>query len=324
VSDPRDPLDPLQAVRASCAAVAERARFVRIDAAALAGRVAAYGDAVPCAGADPAHHRLGDADATLAYVLILDAINFGSGWFPHLRKRPGLSGYFTVATCLRERFERAGPWSAAELRGLDADACAALLGQEGRPAVRPLLELFARSLRDLGGLVGERHGGRFAGVVEAAGGSAARLVTELCRMPLYRDVAQYAGFTVSFYKRAQITAADLAAAFEGEGPGRFHDLDRLTLFADNLVPHVLRRDGVLVYADALAARVDREELLPEGSPEEVEIRAVAVHAVERMVEALRARGIPATASGLDHALWSRGHTPEMKAHPRHRTRSAFY
>jgi len=43
-----------------------------------------------------------------------------------------------------------------------------------------------------------------------------------------------------------------------------------------------------------------------------------------MVEALRARGIPATASGLDHALWSRGHTPEMKAHPRHRTRSAFY
>ena len=316
--------DPLDAVRASCAAVAERARFVRIDDAALAGWVAAHGDAVPRAGPDPAHHRLGEADATLAYVLTLDAINFGSGWFPHLRKRPGLSGYFTVATCLRERFERVGPWSPAELRRMDADACAALLEQADRPAVRPLLELFARSLRDLGALVDERHGGRFAGVVEAAERSAAGLVVELCRMPLYRDVAQYAGFPVSFYKRAQLTAADLAAAFEGKGPGRFHDLERLTIFADNLVPHVLRRDGVLVYADALAARVDREELLEEGSPEEVEIRAVAVHAAERMVAALRDRGVPATASGLDHALWSRGHTPEMKAHPRHRTRSAFY
>ncbi len=40
-------------------------------------------------------------------------------------------------------------------------------------------------------------------------------------------------------------AADLAAAFRGQGPGRFRDLDRLTLFADNLVPHVLRREGVL-------------------------------------------------------------------------------
>lgn len=207
---------------------------------------------------------------------------------------------------------------------MDTDACAVLLEQEDRPEVRPLLELFARALGDLGALALERHGGRFAGIVEAAEESAAGLVAELCRMPLYRDVARYAGFQVSFYKRAQLTAADLAAAFEGKGPGRFRDLDRLTIFADNLVPHVLRREGVLVYADELAARVDREELLPEGSAEEVEIRAVAVHAAERMVDALRARGVPATASGLDHALWSRGHRPDMKAHPRHRTRSAFY
>ncbi len=38
-----------------------------------------------------------------------------------------------------------------------------------------------------------------------------------------------------FYKRAQIVASDLALA----GVARFADLDRLTIFADNLVPHVL-------------------------------------------------------------------------------------
>ena len=46
-----------------------------------------------------------------------------------------------------------------------------------------------------------------------------------------------------FYKRAQIVPNDLALA----GVAEFADLDRLTIFADNLVPHVLRVDGVLRY-----------------------------------------------------------------------------
>ena len=44
-----------------------------------------------------------------------------------------------------------------------------------------------------------------------------------------------------FYKRAQIAANDLHLA----GVVDFADIDRLTIFADNLVPHVLRLDGVL-------------------------------------------------------------------------------
>ena len=63
-----------------------------------------------------------------------------------------------------------------------------------------------------------------------------------------------------FYKRAQIVANDFALA----GIAEFDDLDRLTIFADNLVPHVLRIDGVLRYDDQLAARIDRQELLPPG------------------------------------------------------------
>ena len=42
------------------------------------------------------------------FTLTLDAINFGSGWFPTLRKRPGCSGYFTVAWALTDRFRADG------------------------------------------------------------------------------------------------------------------------------------------------------------------------------------------------------------------------
>ena len=318
--------DVLDRVREACAEVVRRARFVRIDDARLRALAAELARTpVQPSHLDPAHQGLGGADATLAYVLTLDAINFGSGWFPYLRKRDGLSGYFTLAGGLRERFSRKGPWSAAELSGLDAAELAQVFAQDARvPEVAELLGLFACALRDLGRFLAEGYGGRFAGPVEEAGGSAARLVECLARMPLYRDVEPYDGLEVPFYKRAQLTAADLAAAFRGAGPGRFRDLDRLTLFADNLVPHVLRREGVLHYDPDLARRIDAEQPIPAGSPEEVEIRASAVHAVERCVAEIACAGGSATAHGLDSLLWNRGQRPEFKAHPRHRTRTTFY
>ena len=312
------------AVRAACAQVAERARFVRIDEAGLARWVEADPELPELASADPAHLRFDDADTTLAYVVTLDAINFGSGWFPELRKRPGSSGYFTVAASLREEFARMGGWTSADLAGIDADRCAELFEQRGNDAVRELMELFARALRDLGGWLDARHRGSFARAVAAADRSAERLAESLAEMPLYRDVARHAGIDVPLYKRAQITAADLAMAFGGTGHGEFTDLAELTIFADNLVPHVLRREGVLAYDAGLAARIDRGELLPAGSPEEVEIRAVALHAVERAVRGLRARGVDASAQRLDYLLWNRGQRPEVKAHPRHRTRCPYY
>src|SRR3712207_689259 len=117
-----------------------------------------------------------------------------------------------------------------------------------------------------------------------------------------------------FYKRAQIVPSDLALA----GVARFGDLDTLTIFADNLVPHVLRCDGVLVYDDALAAHID-SELVLENAVAEREIRACAVHACVHIAARL---GVPERV--LDMWLWNRGQRPEYKARPRHRARSVFY
>ena len=315
---------PFAAVREACAEVAASAQHVAIETSALAR----YAADVPLgelgAGATSFPALGGDVEALAAYTLSLDAINFGSGWFPELAKRPGHSGYRTIEASLRERFERAGPFTARELRAIDARAVAELLGQTPpAPPIAELLELFATALRDLGELVATRTRGSFAGFVEEAGGSAAALVRNLLAMPLYRDVATHDGITVPFFKRAQLTVSDLAHALP-ESLGRFRDLAELTIFADNLVPHVLRLDGVLRFAPALVARIEAGETIASGSPEEVEIRACAVDAVEQIVAVLRPQNAAVHARDLDDWLWRRGGGLAYKARPRHRTRCPYY
>ncbi len=318
--------DLFATIRSRCAEVTRRARSVHIDDRGLA----AFADTLaasdwPEEDLDPAHHFEGDRETLLAFTLLLDAINFGSGWFPVLRKPGGLSGYRTVATACKAHFEREGAPSPGTLRSVTPAWMASLLDQDiAHPEVAELMTLFARAWRDYGDWLGERHADRHAHVVESAAGSAARLVGSLAEMPLYRDVARYDELEVPLYKRAQITVADLHRAFPGDPWGRFDDLDALTLFADNLVPHVLRCRGVLVYDPGLLARIEAGELLEVGAPEEVEIRAVAVEAVERLVRALAERGRRTTAHALDGLLWNAGQAPAIKARPRHRARGAFY
>jgi hypothetical protein len=312
-------------IRRGAAQVMKRSRSVSIDAGALEALTRSRDLLAPSAQLNPIDYYVGAPKDTAAYILTLDAINFGSGYFPYLAKRPGHSGYFTIAASLRESWETDGPWDAHQLAATSADDCARVMGQDpGVPEVAALMSLFSQSLNDLGEFLLKHFDGDPTGPIVAANRSAARLAEILIEMPLYRDVSHYAGFEVPFYKRAQLTSADLAAVFKGEGYGAFADLDRLTIFADNLVPHVLRREGVLVYAPALAARIDAGELLEAGSQEEVEIRAAAVHSAECCIGLLRRTEVKMTARQLDTALWTRGQLPALKAHPRHRTRTTNY
>jgi hypothetical protein len=284
-------------VREACAEIAGTARHVRIDEERLAAV-----DPGPPTELDRERHYLEGAPEDVAdFMLILDSINFGSGWFPTLRKRAGMSGYFTVASSLTDFWRSSGGWSVDELRALKAVDVAEVVGQE--PG-HELMTLYADALRALGRFL---DGRRALELVSSAGGSAERLASILAAGMVFFDDA-------GFWKRAQIVPNDLALA----GVAEFHDLDRLTIFADNLVPHVLRVDGALVYEPALAAHIDAGELLPPGE-EEREIRGCALHACELLAARLE---MPARL--LDVALWTKGQAPEYKAVPRHRTRTVFY
>jgi hypothetical protein len=280
-------------VRRNAREIAEQARLVSIDVERL-------GALDP--GSPPETHFLaGSAEEVAHFVLVLDSVNFGSGWFPTLRKRPGMSGYRTVESALAGFWRASGGWAPGELRALTATDLAAVLGQD---EAHELMGLYAEALRDLGDFLAGRDA---LDLVAEAEGSAERLAAMLAAgMPFFDDAG--------FWKRAQIVPNDLALA----GVAPFGDLDRLTIFADNLVPHVLRVEGVLRYDPALAGRIDAGELIPPGD-EEAEIRGCAVHACELLSERL---GMPARE--IDVALWNRGQAPEYKAIPRHRTRTVYY
>ncbi len=309
-------------VRSACAWVAGRSRSVRIEESAL--QTYAAGLPAESPPPDPTTELVeGDDETRAAFIICLDAINFGSGWWPTIRKRPGRSGYFTIAAGLTERFRERGPWSAPDLAAISTAEIAAVLGQDPD---HPLIADFSAALRDVGEHVVREHDGCFGAVIEAADGSAVSLANLLAEWRAFADVSSYEGRSIPFFKRAQIAAADVdrvgialrrnAASAESRG---LRDLDRLTAFADNLVPHVLRLDGVLRLDPGLEQRIEAGELLEHGSAEEVELRACAVHAVE-----LLSTVTPLSSAEIDGTLWNRGAGERYKSLPRPRSRNTAY
>src|SRR5215216_4177301 len=196
-------------VRTRCARVAGAARHVRIVESAIAP----YALGLP-ADSPPAPDLAPGAtdEQRAAFGLQLNAVNFGSGWFPTLRKPAGLSGFRTVEAGLRER----GPWRADELTRVDAAEAAATFG--GQDPGHPLMALFAAALRELGEHVLAHHDGSFLALARSGGGSAVALAERLAALPTWYDVSPYDGAQVPFFKRAQLAAADLH--LQGTAPAR--------------------------------------------------------------------------------------------------------
>lgn len=187
----------------------------------------------------------------------------------------------------------------------------------GQDPGHDLMPLFAWALHDLGAHIRDEADGHYSRIVEEAEGSAIALAERLSGWHCFADTSHYQGLDVPFFKRAQLGAADLEAA----GVASFFDPHQLTAFADNLVPHVLALDGVPILAPALATRIAASELLIHDSPEEIELRACGLHAVELLAAAVHHRLSPAQ---IDMVLWTRGQEPRYKTRPRPRARTTAY
>jgi hypothetical protein len=275
------------------------------------------------------YHFCGGGQDTVTYLLVLDSINFcfwsaseATKWEIEFGSRR-LSGYYALAASLTDAIESGTPLTNAEyLAQLTLDNLRQILGGNGE---LQLLEDRVRSLNELGHFLVEEFNGEASGLVEAAGGSAEKLVGLLVeRLPSFRDSAEYQDQRVYFYKRAQIFCADLHGAFKGRRWGQFRDIDRLTAFADYKLPQVLRHLGILHYDEALAEKVDRKVLLEAGTPEEIEVRANTIWAVEMIRRELSRMGRQLRAFEIDWVLWNLGQQGEFKTRPHHRTVTIFY
>jgi hypothetical protein len=185
-----------------------------------------------------------------------------------------------------------------------------------------LLDERARIWREAGATLVERYDGRFSDVFRSAGSCAAFLEMLTREFPRFDDTATYDGEAVRFWKLAQLSVWILEATLPG-GTG-FADLDRLTAFADYIVPAALRILGVTSYSDELEATIRDGRLIDAGSPWEVEIRAHTIYACDELtkrVNELRPPELQAIVPQVDARLW----VPFHRTHyPHHLTRTVFY
>ena len=90
------------------------------------------------------------------------------------------------------------------------------------------------------------------------------------------------------------------------------------------MPQLLRQVGILHYEESLAEKVDQEVLIEAGSPEEVEIRANTIWAVELIRQEFERMETTLRAFEVDWILWNQSQHAAFKVKPYHRTLTIFY
>ena len=310
--------------------VKEKSQQVTIDKQALADfskKLMKDGIEIPPWNYD--YHFFDGGQETVFYLLILDSINFcfwpkpGADKWEVQYKSESISGYYALAASLKKAIESGIPITDAHfLAELPLGKLKQILDGNGD---LQLMEARAHILNELGEFLIKEYDGEAYRLVESAENSALNLVGLLVQnLPSFRDVAEYYGTRIYFYKRAQIFVADLYGAFAGKAWGNFKDMDALTAFADYKLPQVLRHVGILQYNPSLEHTVDQGILLEAGSPEEIEIRANTIWAVELIRQELTRMGKRLRAFEIDWILWNLGQESQFKVKPYHKTVTTFY
>jgi hypothetical protein len=273
--------------------------------------------------------RAGIAD----FVLTATSINFAFTDFETRKRWEVQAGGRTFADadglhyCLQRALAGGVPiLDGGYLRSVDVDDLRALFS--GGTSELQLLDERARILRDVGETLVERYDGRFSNVLAAASpgrlydGGRGFLELLVRDFPRFDDTAEYGGRTVRFWKLAQLSVWILQASQPG-GAG-FADLDRLTAFADYIVPAALRVLGITRYSDELEAAIRAGRPLEAGSPWEVEIRAHTIYACDeltRRINDLRPPELRVIVPQVDARLW----VPVHRTHyPHHLTQTTYY
>lgn len=310
--------------------VVEQARHVWIDERGvkdLARRWVEEKIAIP--GWNEEVHWSDGSDRTATAILLLDAWNF-CFWPDRGEEKWGIdfngksyNGYMGLAASIKRAIEEGDAlYEPARLAALTLDDLKHIF--RGRGEI-PMLETRLANAHQIGRRLLEAWDGDFTKMLAAAHGSAVALTALIVEnFPCFDDRTVYFGREVKFFKRAQILVIDLMGSLAGNPLVDFRDAAGLTAFADYKIPQVLEAHKVLRYTPHLATMLDRLEIIPEGDPMEVEIRAGMVWAVEFLRREMEAQGRKVAPYELDWLLWNLGQQPVQDQRPYHLTRTVFY
>jgi hypothetical protein len=314
--------------------VVEASRHVRTDPAEVE-RVAGWlayeplGWPEPAAGLDAPL----DPDATTDLILLTSSLNFAFSDFETGVKfaadRAGRrwSDSDGMVACLLDAIDAGvpvldGDWMA---RATAADLERVFAGTIGMP----MLAERARILNEVGAVLVDRYGGRWSRWLRSctpamyAGGDGL-LERVAAEFPRFRDVSDYHGQEVRFFKLGQLALWQLHAAHRPIGDFAVTDLADMTAFADYIVPVALRLMGILRYDEGLERRIAAGEEIVRDSDEEIEIRAHTLYATALLTDAVnrrRAADDQVVIPRIDYRLWKTYHATHW---PHHLTRTTMY
>lgn len=287
------------------------------------------------------------------FLCTLNLLNFGSGYRVVLHETCGRGSQETVCFGVIG-MHLSGDITARILAGLSLMEIANLFGirieedfelQPGIHSTRPTkLKPFAEKIRSVlqetGRLLLNYQCEDFLDFIFGKNPSANSLTQPLSVVPLvqklidtfpaFADVYHFpikgVEETIYIYKKAQLVVADLFHKLKNKDARfNFPDTNQLTVFADNVLPTVLRHAGVLTVSDELAATIETNSA--PSTRQAAELRASAIVACDLIVNALSAsqgQTKPIECQELDYFLWEYGKRPEIRQLPRHSSESIFY
>ncbi|NBD73877.1 hypothetical protein GVX82_02445 [Patescibacteria group bacterium] len=271
---------------------------------------------------------LGTPEETLQYYFLLDSINFcfwakkGDERWSYWVDGAWMQGYYAYSRALKDAVER-------DTSLLEANVLSELSEERFRTIFQGKNELLLMPerwwiVRENFTILKDTFEGQAHTLVAAAQRDVNKLVSLLLEhFPTFRDVTPYDGYDVWLLKRAQIFCSDISFALPDHPGTKFTNLGDLTVFADYKLPQILESVGVLRYDDDLERRVREEELIVAGSPEEVEIRAFTIHAIELLRARIESLGRSLTTNEVDWILWVLAKQTSFEK-PHHKTLTTFY
>ena len=193
----------------------------------------------------------------------------------------------------------------------------------------PMLDEKLAVLHQVGKVLAEKYNGRFHNFVHACSpklydngnGLIDRLVIEF---PRFNDVSMLDGHEIKFYKLAQLGIWMLYSTLHSSGKFRLDDPQKMTAFADYIVPVALRLLGITSYSKELEHAINTYQLIPRDSRWEIEIRAHCIYSTALLreeVNKLRPPDAQVIIPQIDARLWTHYHTTTW---PHHLTKTIMY
>jgi len=193
----------------------------------------------------------------------------------------------------------------------------------------PMLDEKLAVLHESGKVLAEKYDGKFHKFVHSCSprlydngnGLIERLVKEF---PRFNDVSLLDGHEIKFYKLAQLGIWMLYATLHKAGKFRLDDPQKMTAFADYIVPVGLRLMGITSYSKELEYAINTYQLIPRDSRWEIEIRAHCLYATALLadeINKLRPAGMQIIIPQVDARIWTHYHTTTW---PHHLTQTIMY